>query len=166
MPTDVQDSPIKRAVDGLVRSLKEIKQAEGYNTTPRVVLGAQTLESVPDGHFPLVAVEMGDLAVDTDLIGGASTSIIRWRWPAFVWGYVTVGSGRAGIYDAGFALLTDILGAIYSDEGLTDGNGQYVVHLVEPGEIVFDMESFAAQNRGYFLAEFQMVFDTKRSGNP
>ena len=166
MPTRLHDFSLKRAVDGLMAALEDIKQTSGYETSPKVQLGHRTIDSIADGEFPLLAVEMGDLAPSTEQLGGSSQGLIRWTWPAFVWGFVRTSGGRDALYDAGLALLVDVFGAVWNDEGLDDGDGQPRVHFANPGEIRFDMESLSTENRGYFLAEFQLVVDIKRGATP
>lgn len=165
MPTRIYDFRLKKAIDRLKERLETINRADGYNTTPTVQIGAGTLESVPEGEFPKLCIEMGDLTPESEQMG--STPIIRWIWPAFVWGYVFSDSDHgADLYDAGLGLLVDTFAAVYSDEGLTDGAGAGTVHMMSPGEVTFDMESFAHENRGYFLAEFQILVDMQRSNTP
>ena len=166
MPTELHDFSLKRSVDGLMAALKDIKKVNGYETSPKVQLGHRTADSIADGEYPLLAVEMGDLAPSTEQLGGSSQGLIRWTWPAFVWGFVRASGGREALYDAGLALLVDVFGAVWDDEGLTDGAGQPRVLFANPGEIRFDMESFSTENRGYFLAEFQLVVDIKRGASP
>lgn len=164
MPTKTHNFVLMRSMDGFMRAMRKIKQADGYNTTPKVQVGHKPFDQVPAGEMPYLAVEMGDLAPDQETTG--SIPNIRWVWPAFVWGYVATSGNRADLYEAGMALLADVFSAIWSDEKLTDGAGQGTVYFVNPGEITFDMERFASENKGYFLAEFQMVTDTQRSEEP
>ena len=166
MPTSLHEFTLKRAVDGLMRALKDISQENGYENTPIVQLGHRPLDKIADGEFPFLAVEMGDLAPSTEQLGGHSQGLVRWAWPAFVWGFVRTSGNRAELYDAGMSLLVDVFGAIWYEEGLKDGNGQAAVHFVNPGEITFDMESKATDNLGYFLAEFQLVTDIQRGASP
>ena len=166
MPTSLHAFTLKRAVDGLLRALKDIYQENGYENTPIVQLGHRPIDKISAGEFPFLAVEMGDLAPSTEQLGGSSQGLIRWTWPAFVWGFVKTSGNRADLYDAGLSLLVDVFSAVWSDEGLKDGAGQAAVHFVNPGEITFDMESKSTDNLGYFLAEFQLVTDIQRGAAP
>ena len=166
MPTKLFDFPLYRAKEGILRALRDIKQVDGYENSPKVQMGHISLDKVPDGEFPMLALEMGDLAPSTEQFGGSSQGLIRWIWPAFIAGYVRTSGNRAALYDAGLSLLVDLWGAVWADEGLTDGAGQPVVLFANPGEVVFDMEAHSTHNRGFFLAEFQLVVDIKRGASP
>ena len=166
MPSQIDTFALKRAKDGILRALRTIDRADGYNTSPKAQIGAVQMDKVPAGELPFLAVEFGDMALDAQLFGGASFGILRIGWPAFVWGYVGSSGNADDLYEAGLALLADVLAAIYAAETLPDGAGQDTVIAVEPGTITFDMEQFAAENRGYFLAEFTLIVDLIRGANP
>lgn len=168
MPTDVTSFALWRAAEAFERALKKIRQADGFNTSPVVQFGSRTLDSVPAGEFPFLAFELGDLDPDVEQTGGnyPSHGLIRFAWPAYVFGYVRTGGSRRELYAAGSALLADVIAAVYADETLPDGNGQGTVLMIHPGKVAFDMESFATDGRGWFMAEFDLVVDIERSGTP
>lgn len=169
MPTKVADSSMWRVLDAFGRALRRINAADGFNTSPKVAAGAHSLEDVKDGDWPFVCWEPGDLQPDVEQTGSDAPShgLIRFGWPVVVYGYVKTSGDRKALYEAGVALLTDVLSAVYDNETLPDGDGQGTALLIHPGPIAFDMESFAASsNRGWFAAEFQLVFDIERSGTP
>lgn len=166
MPTKIDSFAPFKAMLGIKRALKTINQGDGYNTTPKFRMGAVLLDKVPDGNFPQVAMEMENMVPALEKSGGVSTGIIRYEWPAFAWGYVKTSQDTEALYRAGLALLDDVLAAVYGEETLPDGAGQGTVIMIQPGEIHFDMESFHAINKGYFVAEFRLVFDITRGANP
>ena len=149
-----------------MRALAKIKQENGYNTNPKSSIGFKGLDDVPAGELPYLAVAFGDISLRQEEEGGLSLGIFRFSWQTFVWGHVWTSGHRRELYKAGNALLSDLLGAIYDDEPLTDNAGQGTVLFVDPGEILFDMESFSDDNRGYFRAEFGLVVDLLRGGSP
>ena len=171
MPTKVQEFSLWRAIEGMERALKKISRANGYNTTPgKVQVGAVLLEKVPPAEFPKLCFEMGDLdpLVEGDLYGGgvASTGHLRFAWPAVVWGYVQTSEDKKALYRAGTALLADVFAAVYEEETLPDNSGTGSVYFVNTGEIVFDMESFAQDKKGYFAAELRLVVNVERGATP
>ena len=167
MPTKTADSPFYKAKQGLITTLRSIKQEDGYNTTPMPAqYGHKLLVDIPAGEFPSIFVELGNLGPDTEQIGGTSQGLIRWVWPAFIWGYVKTSGNQNELYNAGTDLLIDIQAALYDNETLPDADGQGTVLFLNPGPVVFDMESFSGANQGYFLAEIGMIFDTVRGGTP
>lgn len=168
MPTNVAAFPLWRMTEAFERALKTINQADGYNTTPTVQMGARTMDHVQSGDFPHVAFTMGDMTPDLEQLGvqAPSHGIIRYVWPAYVAGFVRTSGNRRQLYEAGCALLVDILAAVYQDETLPDAAGHGTCMLILPGEIAFDMESFATDGRGWFMAEFGLVADIERSGTP
>lgn len=166
MPTKIDSFAPFRAMLGIKRALKTISRADGFNTTPNVEMGATLLDKVPDSNFPQIAIEMENMTPALQKFGGVSTGTLRYEWPAFVWGYVKTSQGSEALYRAGLALLDDVLAAVYGEETLQDGAGQGSVIMIEPGDIHFDMESFHAVNKGYFVAEFRLVFDVQRGANP
>ena len=171
MATRVEDFSLFRAMEGVERALKTINRSDGFNTDPRVQVGAVLLDDIGDGDFPTLAFEMGDLfnAASGDLFGGAgstSTGELRFGWPCFVWGYVRSTEDKKALYRAGTALLSDVYAAIYADETLEDGAGNYTTLFVNPGEVVFDMESFATKLKGYFAARFDLIVNVTRGANP
>jgi hypothetical protein len=168
MPTNVNSFSLWGAAEAFDRALNAIKQADGFNTSPVVQFGSRSLDSVPAGEFPFLAFELGDMDPDVEQTGGNAPShgLIRFVWPAFVFGYVKTSGNRRDLYRAGAALLADVLAAVYLDETLPDGNGQGTVLMIHPGKVTFDMESFATDGRGWFVAEFGLVVDVDRSGTP
>lgn len=167
MPTDVGQFPLWRLVEGFERALKSINQADGFNTSPKVVIGSRTMNEVADGEYPFVGFELGDLQPGDESLGGqASRGLIRFAWPAFVYGYVKASGGRRDLYKSGSALLADVIAAVYADETLPDAAGQGSALMVEPGPVAFDMESFSSTGRGFFVATFELVADVERSGTP
>ena len=165
MPTNVADFSLWRAAEGFERAIRSINQADGFNTSPVVQVGACTLESVPAGEFPHVCIEFGDLRPDLEMVGGPH-GLTRFGWQVFVYGYVKTTGHRRDLYQAGLALLADVLAAVYANETLPDGAGQGTTLIVEPGDVPFDMESFATDSRGWFAAEFTLLVDTERSATP
>jgi len=171
MPTKVENFSLWRAIEGMSRALKTISREDGFNTTPRVQTGGVLLDKIGAGDFPALAFEMGDLepVSDGDLQGGsglASTGHLRFAWPCFVWGYVTTSEDKAALYRTGTALLADVFSAVYDDETLPDGAGSGSILFANAGEVVFDMESFAQDKRGYFVAEFRLIVSIERGANP
>lgn len=166
MPTKIDSFAPFRAMLGMKRALNDINRGDGFNTTPKFRMGAVLLDKVPDGNFPQIAMEMENIVPVMEKFGGVSTGIIRYEWPAFVWGYVKTSQNQEALYRAGLALLDDVLAAVYADETLADGAGQGTVIMIEPGEIHFDMEGYSEINKGYFVAEFRLVFDVTRGANP
>lgn len=168
MPARIDAFVLERAKSALLRRFKTIRQADGYNTTPTVGIGARTLLKIPAGEFPAVAVEFGNLVPGADLLGGGvqTQGVFRKAWETFVWGYVASSGLPDDLYRSGLALLQDVYAVIYAQENLRDGNGQDTVLMVDAGEIDFDMESFSQENRGYFLARFSLIVDFERGGSP
>lgn len=168
MPTKVDSSAMFRALDAFERALRRISIAEGYNTNPKVAVGAHMLDEVKDGQFPFLCFEAGDLRPDVEQSGSDAPShgLIRFAWPVVVYGFVRESGDRKALLRAGTALFLDVMSAVYADETLPDAAGQGTTLFVHPGEVAFDMESFAPQNRGWFAATLELVFDLERSGNP
>jgi len=167
MSTNVDDYSLQRAIDGIMRTLKTITRADGFNTTPKVSMGADVVDGIPDGEFPSIRVELGDLEPAQQFFGGdGDTGKIYFDWPVFVWGYVKTSQGREALYRAGTALMADIHSAIYGNETMPDGAGQGTVLFANPAPIVFDMESFSTINKGYLVAEFRLVVAINRGVNP
>jgi hypothetical protein len=168
MPSNVDASPIWRVQEALERALQAITTADGFNTSPTIRVGVPALDEVQKGHFPMVAFEFGDMTPDVEQTGfdAPSHGLIRFAWPALVYGYVQGTGNSRDLKRSGAALLSDVLAAVYADESLPDGNGQGTVLLIHPGSVAWDMESFAHDGRGWFAAEFTLVFDIERSGTP
>jgi hypothetical protein len=168
MPTKVPGSSIWRVQEGLERALRRINTADGFNMSPTVRVGVPALDGVQAGDLPLVAFEFGDMTPDVEQTGvdAPSHGLIRYGWPALVYGYVRTTGDARSLNESATALLLDVLAAIYDDETLPDGAGQGTVLLAQPGAIAWDMESFAKDGRGWFAAEFVLVFDVERSGTP
>lgn len=168
MPTKVDGSAMFRAMDGFERALRRISLANGFNTNPKVAVGSHMLDEVKDGQFPFLCFEVGDLQPDVEQTGpdAPAHGTIRFNWPIVVYGYVRESGDRKALYRAGTALFLDVMSALYADETLPDAAGQGTALFIHPGEVAFDMESFAPQNRGWFAATFEVVFDLERSGTP
>lgn len=147
MPTGVEDYNLFRAIEGMEIRLKAISREDGFNTSPRVQVGAVVMDKIADGDWPTLAFEMGDIAPisDSTLSGTgsiSSTGELRFEWPCYVWGYVRTTEDKRALYRAGTALLADVHATIFDAETLPDGDGQGSVLMVLPRETVFDMESF------------------------
>lgn len=168
MPTNVDQSPVWRVQEALERALRAIKTADGFNTSPTVRSSVPALDQIPNGEFPLVAFEFGDMTPDVEQTGSDQPShgLMRFGWPALVYGYVRSSGNERDLRRSGTALLTDVLSAVYADETLPDGNGAGTVLMVHPGSVAWDMDSFAKDGRGWFAAELTLVFDIERSGTP
>ena len=166
MATKVDGSGIWNANTAFEQALKAINQADGFNTSPKVQIGGKTIQEVPEGEFPTICIIFGDIAPATEQIGGAEQGVIRWGQATFVLGYFRSSGHRKELYRAGNAMLLDVLSALYAEETLPDSNGIGRVEFINPGTIQFDVESFASENQGYFLAEFEVVFSLIRGANP
>lgn len=166
MPSSIDTFALQRAKAGILRALRAISQEDGYNTSPVVQIGHQPLSKVPAGEMPNLCIEFADLQLDVEQLGGTSQGLLRMAWTTYVWGYVASHGHKDDLYTAGLALLADVYAAIYGSETLPDGAGQGSVLFVNPGSIEFDMESYSDSNRGYFLAEFQLVVDLVRGAQP
>lgn len=170
MPSRTEDFALYRAMRGIEIALRDISRENGFNTTPRFHFGAVIMDKIGEASFPTVAVEFGDLLplTDDDLFGGSAAHTVgemRFQWPAIVWGYVRTSEDKRALYEAGTALLVDVFGALYESETLpVDGAGS--VLMINPGDVVFDMESFAQNGLGYFAAEFRLVVNITRGSNP
>jgi len=166
MPTLIGSFSLWRMQESFLRALKKIKRTSGYNTTPVVLFGAQSLSKIADGDFPCLAVELGDMTPIDHQEGGYNTGVVRYSWPAFVWGFVRSDGDRQALSEAASGLLADVFAALWADETLPDGNGIGTALFVEPGDVVFDMESYAADHSGFFRVRFDLIADINRSGNP
>ena len=168
MATAVHNFALTRAMHGFGRALKSISREDGFNTSPVVQHGAVIMDKLE--AFPTLAYEFGNLSPlsESGLQGasGFSTGRLRFQWQALVFGFVRTTQDRAALSEAGCALLADVYSAVYSGETLPDSAGQGSVLMINPGEIVFDMESFAQDKSGYFAAFFNLAVDLSRGANP
>ena len=160
MPTKLEDTKAFRLMNELYLRLEEIDPGDGYNGRYTISKKVWAPDQAPDGELPMLAVEFGDLDIDSTLFqaGDQDTSVYRTDWKFLVWIYI---KDERDTQVPLLAAMYDVLAAVGSDETFNDEAVQFEFEGAR-----FDSKTLAEKQRGWAIMGFAAKIEIDRGTTP
>lgn len=148
------------AGDEMLRRLRRINEANGYNTTPHVEDGFIFPSQIPEENLPALlcfedSIDSSDVTGGDGVARGKIRLLCNWQ----IWGVVT---SQYSLRRAAHELLADAKSALYTDEGLDTPTGSRTTYRILWGEFTQEMTALADMPRAFWMWNVQLELDIVR----